>query len=195
MSVLRGDEKRMKAPFRFFCRRGLVVFLVASLTVAPTIAADKIRIATGGLAASSAAVWAALETKTFQKHGLEPEYIIIDNGTVAGQALLAGELHYLVSTGALAITANLKGGDLTIIGGIINFIPFQLIGRRDQNRGGAERKKSRDQPFRLGVGLRCEGSAEKTSSRSGQRHGDHSGRRPERPVRCLDAKRRAGGGL
>jgi len=129
MSVLRGDEKRMKAPFRFFCRRGLVVFLVASLTVAPTIAADKIRIATGGLAASSAAVWAALETKTFQKHGLEPEYIIIDNGTVAGQALLAGELHYLVSTGALAITANLKGGDLTIIGGIINFIPFQLIGR------------------------------------------------------------------
>ena len=119
----------MKAPFRFFCRRGLVVFLVASLTVAPTIAADKIRIATGGLAASSAAVWAALETKTFQKHGLEPEYIIIDNGTVAGQALLAGELHYLVSTGALAITANLKGGDLTIIGGIINFIPFQLIGR------------------------------------------------------------------
>src|SRR6266550_2477184 len=129
MSVLRGDEKRMKAPFRFFCRRGLVVFLVASLTVAPTIAADKIRIATGGLAASSAAVWAALETKTCQKHGLEPEYIIIDNGTVAGQALLAGELHYLVSTGALAITANLKGGDLTIIGGIINFIPFQLIGR------------------------------------------------------------------
>jgi NitT/TauT family transport system substrate-binding protein len=93
------------------------------------IAAEKIRIATGGLAASSAAVWAGLEAKTFQKYGLEPEYIIIDNGTVSGQALLAGELQYLISTGALAITANTKGGDLTIIGGIINFIPFQLIGR------------------------------------------------------------------
>ena len=92
-------------------------------------AAEKIRIATGGLAASSAAVWSALETKAFQKYGLEPEYIIIDNGTVAGQALLAGELQYLISTGALGIAANLKGGDLTIIGGIINFIPFQLIGR------------------------------------------------------------------
>src|SRR6266850_446894 len=55
----------------------------------------------------------------------------IRNGTVAGQALLAGELQYLISTGALAITANQKGGDLTIIGGIINFIPFQLIGRPD----------------------------------------------------------------
>jgi NitT/TauT family transport system substrate-binding protein len=109
----------------------LIAFLLLSSNISPTISADKIRIATGGLAASSAAVWAALETKAFQKHGLEPEYIIIDNGTVAGQALLAGELQYLVSTGALAIAANLKGGDLTIIGGIINFIPFQLIGRSD----------------------------------------------------------------
>jgi NitT/TauT family transport system substrate-binding protein len=91
--------------------------------------AEKIRVATGGLAASSAALWAALETKAFQKYGLETEYIIIDNGTISGQALLAGELQYLVSTGALAIAANIKGGDLTIIGGIINFIPFQLIGR------------------------------------------------------------------
>jgi NitT/TauT family transport system substrate-binding protein len=94
-------------------------------------AADKIRVATAGLAASSAAVWSALETKAFQRHGLEPEYIIIDNGTVGAQALLAGELQYLVSTGALAIAADLKGGDLTIIGGIINFIPFQLIGRTE----------------------------------------------------------------
>lgn len=114
-----------------FCRPGVTAALLLCFWIQSGIAADKIRIATGGLAASSAAVWAALETKTFQKHGLEPEYIIIDNGTVAGQALLAGELQYLISTGALAIAANLKGGDLTVIGGIINFIPFQLIGRSD----------------------------------------------------------------
>ena len=104
-------------------------FLLVLVLPQPAHGLEKIRIATGGLAASSAAVWATLETKTFQRHGLEPEYIIIDNGTVAGQALLAGELQYLISTGALAITANVKGGDLAIIGGIINFIPFQLIGR------------------------------------------------------------------
>jgi NitT/TauT family transport system substrate-binding protein len=115
-------------------RRYLLTLLTLSAAVLAPLAArafgaEKIRIATGGLAASSAAVWSALETKAFQKYGLEPEYIIIDNGTVAGQALLAGELQYLISTGALGIAANLKGGDLTIIGGIINFIPFQLIGR------------------------------------------------------------------
>jgi NitT/TauT family transport system substrate-binding protein len=121
----------MNGSLPVFCRQGVIAALLLCFWIQPGIAADKIRIATGGLAASSAAVWAALETKTFQKHGLEPEYIIIDNGTVAGQALLAGELQYLISTGALAIAANLKGGDLTIIGGIINFIPFQLIGRSD----------------------------------------------------------------
>ena len=114
-----------------FCGTCAIATLLLVSCIQSGTAADKIRIATGGLAASSAAVWVALETKTFQKYGLEPEYIIIDNGTVAGQALLAGELQYLISTGALAITANQKGGDLTIIGGIINFIPFQLIGRPD----------------------------------------------------------------
>jgi len=114
-----------------FCGTCAIATLLLVSCIQSGTAADKIRIATGGLAASSAAVWAALETKTFQKYGLESEYIIIDNGTVAGQALLAGELQYLISTGALAITANQKGGDLTIIGGIINFIPFQLIGRPD----------------------------------------------------------------
>ena len=112
-------------------RAGFFALFLLSWNFSPTTAAERIRIATGGLAASSAAVWAALESKAFQKYGLEPEYIIIDNGTVAGQALLAGELQYLVSTGALAIAANQKGGDLTIIGGIINFIPFQLIGRAE----------------------------------------------------------------
>ena len=112
------------SPYHWFV--GFIALVSFSL---PATAAEKIRVATAGLAASSAAMWSALETKAFQKHGLEPEYIIIDNGTVGGQALIAGELQYLISTGALAIAANLRGGDLTIIGGIINFVPFQLIGR------------------------------------------------------------------
>jgi NitT/TauT family transport system substrate-binding protein len=119
----------MTTGFRSFLRSLLAALVLITLHIPGAIAAEKIRVATGGLAASSAALWSALETKALQKHGLEPEYIIIDNGTVSGQALLAGELQFLISTGALAITANLKGGDLTVIGGIINFIPFQLIGR------------------------------------------------------------------
>jgi ABC-type nitrate/sulfonate/bicarbonate transport system substrate-binding protein len=87
--------------YRVFCRSGIIAALVLCFWFQSGIAAEKIRIATGGLAASSAAVWAGLETKSFQKHGLEPEYIIIDNGTVSGQALLAGELQYLISHGSI----------------------------------------------------------------------------------------------
>lgn len=122
-------QKSMRKTLQVFFESGVIAGALLCFWIQSGIATEKIRIATGGLAASSAAVWASLEAKTFQKYGLEPEYIIIDNGTVSGQALLAGELQYLISTGALAITANNKGGDLTIIGGIINFIPFQLIGR------------------------------------------------------------------
>src|ERR1041384_6856734 len=122
-------RKSTRKARQIFYQPSVIAAALLGFWIQSGIAAEKIRIATGGLAASSAAVWAGLEAKTFQKYGLEPEYIIIDNGTVSGQALLAGELQYLISTGALAITANNKGGDLTIIGGIINFIPFQLIGR------------------------------------------------------------------
>ncbi len=72
------------------CESSAIVTLLLCFCIRSGIAAERIRIATGGLAASSAAVWAGLETKSFQKYGLEPEYIIIDNGTVSGQALLAG---------------------------------------------------------------------------------------------------------
>jgi ABC-type nitrate/sulfonate/bicarbonate transport system substrate-binding protein len=45
------------------------------------------------------------------------------------QTLLANEVQLLFTTGALAVTANLQGGDSTIIAGGINFFPFKLIVR------------------------------------------------------------------
>jgi len=45
------------------------------------------------------------------------------------QTLLANELQLLFTTGALAVTANLQGGDTTIIAGGINFFPFKLVVR------------------------------------------------------------------
>src|ERR1044071_7512553 len=91
-------QKSMRKTLQVFFESGVIAAALLCFWIHSGSAAEKIRIATGGLAASSAAVWASLEAKTFQKYGLEPEYIIIDNGTVSGQALLAGELQYLIST-------------------------------------------------------------------------------------------------
>jgi NitT/TauT family transport system substrate-binding protein len=45
------------------------------------------------------------------------------------QTLLANELQVVFTTGALAVTANLQGGDTTIVAGGINFFPFKLVVR------------------------------------------------------------------
>jgi ABC-type nitrate/sulfonate/bicarbonate transport system substrate-binding protein len=93
-------------------------------------AAEKIRVANGGFGtAINAILPAAYHAKIFQKYGLESEYIALESGTIGMQTLLANELQVVFTTGALAVTANLQGGDSTIIAGGINFFPFKLIVR------------------------------------------------------------------
>lgn len=106
-----------------------LIFLGSVLSLPQESSAQKLRAASGGFSAAHAALWVAVDAKLFQKHGLEVEYILIDSGTVGAQALLAGEVQVLLSTGGLVINTNLQGADLTVIGGFINFFPYQLISR------------------------------------------------------------------
>ena len=91
---------------------------------------QKLRAANGGFGtAINAILPGAYHAKIFQKYGLEAEYIALESGTIGMQTLLANEVQVLFTTGALAVTANLQGGDSTIIAGGINFFPFKLIVR------------------------------------------------------------------
>ena len=72
-----------------------------------------------------------MRRSSFKKYGLDGEYLALESGTPAMQALLANELQIVFTTGALAITANLQGADTTIIAGGINFIPNKLLVRPD----------------------------------------------------------------
>ena len=92
--------------------------------------AQRFRAANGGFGtAINAILPGAYHAKIFQKYGLEAEYIALESGTLGMQTLLANEVQVLFTTGALAVTANLQGGDSTIIAGGINFFPFKLIVR------------------------------------------------------------------
>jgi len=98
-------------------------------------AQEKFRVASGGFSTAIHAVaWAAYEKRIFQKYGLDGEYLALESGTPAMQALLANELQIVFTTGALAITANLEGADTTIIAGGINFIPNKLLVRPEIKR-------------------------------------------------------------
>jgi NitT/TauT family transport system substrate-binding protein len=117
----------MKAVWKF-----LIILMCIVSFAAKSAAQEKFRAASGGFStAIHALLWLAYEKKLFQKYGLEGEYLALESGTPAMQALLANELQIVFTTGALAITANLQGADTTIIAGGINFIPNKLLVRPD----------------------------------------------------------------
>jgi len=129
--ILKGEERARKNMKRsiFFLRAWLICLALCASHPSAGRGADKVRTASGGFAASHAPLWIAIDTKAFQKHGLDVEYLLIESGTVGDQALIAGELQFLLSTGALVVNANLQGGDLVTIGGFVNYFPYQLIAR------------------------------------------------------------------
>jgi len=97
---------------------------------------QKFRAGNGGFCtAINAILPGAYHAKIFQKYGLDAEYIALESGTISMQTLLANELQVVFTTGALAVTANLQGGDTTIIAGGINFFPFKLIVRPEVKTG------------------------------------------------------------
>src|SRR5213594_3977223 len=106
-------------------------------------AAEKLRAASGGFGtAINVIVPAAYHQGVFKKYGPDVEYIALASGTLGMQTLLANEIQVLFTTGALPVTSNLQGGDVTIIAGGINFFPFKLIVRPEIKAPGDLRGKS-----------------------------------------------------
>src|SRR5439155_18032709 len=99
----------------------MALLLILLLTMIPDRAwaqTQRFRAANGGFGtAINAILPGAYHAKIFQKYGLEAEYIALESGTIGMQTLLANEVQLLFTTGALAVTANLQGGDSTIIAG------------------------------------------------------------------------------
>jgi NitT/TauT family transport system substrate-binding protein len=91
--------------------------------------AQRMRAASGGLSIIHSLLWVTYEQKLMKKYGVDLEYIAIENGTVGMQALLANEAQFLFSTSSLAVNANLRGSDVTVVAGGLNFIPDKLIVR------------------------------------------------------------------
>jgi ABC-type nitrate/sulfonate/bicarbonate transport system substrate-binding protein len=100
----------------------LLVVLPLLFSTDPGLAQlQRFRAANGGFGtAINAILPGAYHAKIFQKYGLDAEYIALESGTIAMQTLIANELQVVFTTGALAVTANLRER-ATIIAGSINF--------------------------------------------------------------------------
>lgn len=107
----------------------VITHLALSAAGASPAHAQRIRAASGGLSIIHSLLWVTYDQKLMKKYGVDLEYIAIENGTVGMQALLANEAQFLFSTSSLAVNANLRGGDVTVVAGGLNFIPDKLIVR------------------------------------------------------------------
>jgi len=122
------------------------IWLVAALLLwssQPVEALDPTRAASGGFTtAIHAVLWAAYEEKIFHKYGLDVEYLALNTGRLGMQMLLSDDIQILFSTGVTVVTTNLQKGDLTIIGGGLNFFPTKLITRPEIKRAADLRGKA-----------------------------------------------------
>ena len=65
----------------------------------------------------------------FQKHGINIELISFPRGTVGLQALLAGDIQFASADGTAGLQANLRGGNIYFIAGMINTFPFSILSK------------------------------------------------------------------
>src|SRR5262245_9763483 len=97
-------------------------------------ATDKLVFGWSAIAGSQAVPWIMKEAGLFEKHGLDTTLIYLDGGSRAIQVLLSGEVPIVQGGGNSPVAARLRGGDVTLIAGIVNVLAYSLIVHPDIKR-------------------------------------------------------------
>ena len=91
-------------------------------------AVDKVRVATGGFSPSVPPYFTYAKSALL-KQDIEVEDVLMSSGSLSAQALASGQVKVVLTTGAVVPQFNLSGGDMVIIAGTINRLPYQIVGR------------------------------------------------------------------
>ena len=78
---------------------------------------------------SSVPFWVAKDTGLFKKHGLDVDMLFINGSTRGIQSLIAGDLNFTGAVGTSAINGRLAGGDIFIVGSLVNTLPYYIVGK------------------------------------------------------------------
>jgi len=88
-----------------------------------------VRIGIEAPAGTNAHYYVTKQLGLFQKHGVNVELISFPGGTVGLQALLAGDIQFASADGTAGLQANLRGGNIYFVAGMINTFPFSILSR------------------------------------------------------------------
>lgn len=113
----------------------MLLFILSLLLFWVTYPADayaqKVRTSYPGTAGVNVPFWLTHQAGLFKKYGLDHEALLISGSVTTMQALLAGEIQFVNSSGAPAINARLQGADITIVASYYDFMPYGLVVGKD----------------------------------------------------------------
>jgi ABC-type nitrate/sulfonate/bicarbonate transport system substrate-binding protein len=92
-----------------------MLIVVCALFVKPIFAQERMRIAWAGSTPSNTPIWVADQKGFFQKNGLNAQVIAISASTIVIQALLTGEVDFIIAPSATLVTSRLAGADTIMV--------------------------------------------------------------------------------
>ena len=99
--------------------RRLLPFMVLAVVcvsfLKPASAQERLRIAWAGSTPSNTPIWVAEQKGFFKKNGLNAEVIAISASTIVIQALLSGEVDFIIAPSATLVTSRLAGADTVMV--------------------------------------------------------------------------------
>lgn len=110
--------------------RKIILFTLYILLVQPIFQLQaqtkRIPVAFNAISATQCALWITKEAGLFEKHGLTVDLVFLSSGSRVAQAVMAGEFPVAFAGGTI-VNANLAGGDIVVVGGVINLPAFFLM--------------------------------------------------------------------
>ncbi|HTM07310.1 MAG TPA: ABC transporter substrate-binding protein [Verrucomicrobiae bacterium] len=100
--------------------------LLATFSIAQSAAAEPLRIAYTSIGIIFAPLWTTQAAGIFKKYGLDAELLYIGGGPPSLQALLAGDVKISFTAAGAAVSANLAGSDVVLLGTTCDTLPFEI---------------------------------------------------------------------
>lgn len=119
----------MLSSSRYRARRSgiLLIASVLFLSSPAWCAGEKLIFGWSAVTGAQAVAWVTKDAGLFEKNGLDTTLIYLDGGSKAVQTLLSGEVPVIQGGGDAPVTARLRGGDIILIGGVVNVLAYSLI--------------------------------------------------------------------
>ena len=107
----------------------ILALTIFTLLINPTAAQaqlKRIAVAYSAISATQSGFYLAKDATIFEKHGLYVDPVYVAGASRIQQAMIAGEFT-LALGGGNVVSVNLAGGDVVIIGGVVNVPSFYLF--------------------------------------------------------------------